>query len=339
MTLDFPENKVTASRYVREAIPKMVQNDIAPNPFNFALWYSYVSNRDFELNLELDNTLAEQGTCPADVSRDLFKKYVIKDEFDLQLNLQASLANLIQEMAGDVQATRAGATEYRQSLKSSLATLQGGEQSAEQINDVVQTLIQSTNHTSKFVDSFEAQLQTAEQEIAALKLQLEEKEKDAYVDALTLMGNRRAFDQRLYHICEAGDTTATLVLVDIDHFKQINDNFGHLLGDKVLQGVGQILQKLCPEGGLAARYGGEEFAFLIDAPASAGLQLAEEARVMLQRLSLRQKSADKVIDSVSASFGVAEKLPNEHAEQLIQRADKALYRAKQSGRNRVEAAA
>jgi diguanylate cyclase len=84
VALEFPEDTALASRYVKQALPMMIKNKIAPNPCNFALWYAYVSNRDLLLNKKLDTTLKEKGTCPEVISRDLFKKHVIKEEIALQ---------------------------------------------------------------------------------------------------------------------------------------------------------------------------------------------------------------------------------------------------------------
>ena len=337
MTLDFPESKATAARYVREAIPMMVKNDIAPNPCNFALWYAYVSNRDFELKIALDDAISNKGTCPPPVSKELFKKHVIGDEIDLQQSLQDSFSNIIDDLSDDVKATREGTDELTSDLEHSLNMLSSSTDQ-EAIELAVKDLISSTSAKSKIFDRFQEQLVAAELEISALKAQLTQKEQESYIDPLTKIGNRRAFDERLFQLCD-GDNPATLILVDLDHFKKLNDNYGHLLGDKVLQGVAQILKKVCPDHGLAARYGGEEFAFLLEADGNSGYALAERVRELLKKLSLRKKNSEQVIDSITASFGVAEKLAGEHPEQLIERADKALYAAKDSGRDRVEKAA
>jgi len=336
--LQFPESKATASRYVREAIPMMVKNNIAPNPCNFALWYAYVSNRDFELKIALDSTLAKEGTCPPGVTMDLFKKHVIADELAQQAGFEDSLADLMSDLMGDVQDTYNGTDALCHNLEENLETLVN-DQDPEHVKLAVQSMIDVTKDTNQVIGSFQTQLKSAEMEIQALKSQLEQKEKDASLDALTQIGNRRAFDERLYTLCEKNHDSATLILIDLDHFKKLNDTYGHLLGDKVLQGVAQILKKVCPSNALAARYGGEEFAILIEANQSAGSALAEKVRQLLCSLSLRKKNSDQVIDNITASFGVAQLRSEELPEQLIERADKALYSAKENGRDQVVKAA
>ncbi len=338
MALEFPENTVLASRYVKQALPMMIKNNIAPNPCNFALWYAYVANRDVGLKATLDNTIEKQGTCPDDVSRELFKKHVIKEEIELQKNLQDSLSNVIQELTGSVSDTKTGADDFTRSLEESLETMISDPDPAH-IQETVKNLIETTKAASSLADGFQSQLAAAEEEITALKEQLELKEQDAYIDALTKVGNRRAFDKRLIELFQDDAAEATLVLVDLDHFKALNDTYGHLMGDKVLQGVAEVMKKVCPDNALAARYGGEEFAFLVEGPAEIGAEIAENTRELLTKLLLRKKSSDQVIDNVTASFGVAQRGDGEFPEQLIERADKALYEAKEGGRNRVELAA
>ncbi|MGB5324225.1 MAG: GGDEF domain-containing protein [Pseudomonadales bacterium] len=338
MTLGFPENKKTASRYVKKAIPMMVQNNIVPNPCNFALWYSYVSNRDAELKVALDNEISTTGTCAPEVSEKLFRKHVFRDEVQLQESVQESLSNLLLELTQDVDSTRAGTDDLNNSLQQNLATLTQSSE-PETIKLVVKNLIASTEKTSTVFDRFHEQLSSAELEIAALKSQLEQRERDAYTDPLTKLGNRRAFDRKLYELCESETKRATLVLVDLDHFKSLNDTYGHLIGDKVLQGVAQIMQQLCPDNTLAARYGGEEFAYLLEDGSAAAAKLAERTREMMHRLSLRKQATNELIDNITASFGVAEQQDDELPEELIARADKALYLAKESGRDQVQQAA
>ena len=338
MPLEFPEDTTLASRYVKQALPMMIKNKIVPNPCNFALWYAYVSNRDLVLNKKLDVTVKAKGTCPDIVSRELFKKHVIKEELDLQKNLQDSLSNVVQELVSSVNDTKNQTNTYTQFLETSLTEILADPDPAH-VQETVKNLIKTTKDASHLANNFQSQLQSAEAEIAALKQQLDQREEDAYLDALTKVGNRRAFDRRLVELFQDADAEATLVLVDLDHFKKLNDTYGHLMGDKVLQGVAKVMKKACPDNALAARYGGEEFAFLIQGSATTGASIAEQTRQLLSKLLLRKKSDGQVIDNITASFGVAQRNKGEYPEQLIERADKALYEAKEAGRNRVALAA
>lgn len=161
-------------------------------------------------------------------------------------------------------------------------------------------------------------------------------------DALTGLANRRRLMARLEEeVRRAWRTKAPLavVMIDIDHFKEVNDTHGHAMGDQVLRNIGAMLNANLRTTDLAARYGGEELTLVLPhTEAAAALQVAE---------NLRQKFADleHVLDGVTirktASMGLVIRLGGEDepgAEELLKKADEALYRAKQGGRNRVEVA-
>jgi diguanylate cyclase (GGDEF)-like protein len=156
-------------------------------------------------------------------------------------------------------------------------------------------------------------------------------------DALTGLPNRRAADetiQRMAAHAARRDSPLAVVLLDLDHFKQVNDVHGHEQGDKVLAAVGQILSSTLRASDFAARYGGEEFLVLLpDTDRATARDVAEKLRVAITDVELSH------VGSLTASFGVAA-LPDDGAEceQLLRTADRALYAAKAAGRNRVEVA-
>ena len=162
-------------------------------------------------------------------------------------------------------------------------------------------------------------------------------ERRAASDALTGLPNRRAADESIKRMtAHAGRTIAPLsvVLLDLDHFKQINDVHGHDRGDKVLAAIGGLLAANVRASDFAARFGGEEFLLLLpDTDREGALELAEKLRRAIERADISQ------IGRITASFGIAT-LPTDavEPEQLLRKADRALYAAKARGRNRVEVA-
>jgi len=127
----------------------------------------------------------------------------------------------------------------------------------------------------------------------------------------------------------------SLILADIDHFKRINDNFGHPIGDEVLKKFAEILQAGAGESGSVARYGGEEFAIILPATsAPAAGKLADEIRERLESTKWLMRGVTP-LGVITASFGVAQHHAEESPDSLIQRADAKLYLSKATGRNRV----
>ena len=128
-----------------------------------------------------------------------------------------------------------------------------------------------------------------------------------------------------------------LLLGDIDHFKSVNDTYGHLLGDKVIKFVAKVFKDGTKGQDLAARFGGEEFAVLLpDTPLSGATAVAENLRKAVEAGRLRRTDTGEAVRQVTISIGATILLPGEPAGATISRADAALYRAKQGGRNRVE---
>ena len=158
-------------------------------------------------------------------------------------------------------------------------------------------------------------------------------ERVASTDPLTLLSNRRhiiwQLEQETSRV-QRQNGTFSVAFLDIDHFKYINDTFGHVAGDKTLVAVGKLFSKNTRSVDVVGRWGGEEFVILLP-----GLSLAQ-AREAIERLrELVAEHPFKKVRHLTASFGVAEYRPGEPLETLLQRADRALYQAKAEGRNQV----
>lgn len=159
-------------------------------------------------------------------------------------------------------------------------------------------------------------------------------------DSLTGLLNRRAFSvalEREIAQAERVDVEISLLLLDVDKFKSVNDTHGHQAGDRVLAGVGQSLPGKLRPYDYSARWGGEEFVVALPHTGEAdALKVAERIRASIEGLTL--STANGVALPITASIGVATRRPREKLDQLVERADHAMYAAKASGRNRVVAA-
>lgn len=186
-----------------------------------------------------------------------------------------------------------------------------------------------------------------------IKIKILEKEiarlqKLIYEDELTKILNRRGFFKFAEPILKEVEytkshpdrrknfkiTNLTVILLDIDNFKKINDKYGHIIGDKALVLVANVIKNRLREIDLFARYGGEEFVILLlGANKISGYNIAEEIREKIASTPLIIKGNKKL--NITASFGVAELKREKNLRELIEKADKAMYKAKKSGKNRV----
>ena len=184
-----------------------------------------------------------------------------------------------------------------------------------------------------------ARLNAMESEAETLRSRVSEERNQAMTDALTGIPNRLAYEQRLEQEVarwKRFGTPLVLVVWDIDHFKRVNDRFGHRAGDKVLRTIARVLADRVRETDFVARYGGEEFAMLMTgSPMDACLHVAETLRAAVEATGFHFR--DEAV-TITASCGLAEMRDGDSTEQWFERADRALYRAKQEGRNRCELA-
>ncbi|HET9159601.1 MAG TPA: GGDEF domain-containing protein, partial [Caulobacteraceae bacterium] len=166
--------------------------------------------------------------------------------------------------------------------------------------------------------------------------------REAMTDALTGLANRKAFDETLNaavaHGAKAGEPLS-LAIVDIDHFKNFNDTWGHQTGDQVIRFVASVIGRTAAPPRFAARYGGEEFAIIFPGETSDQAKTAlEDIRVEISSRMLKRRSTNEDLGTISVSAGLAQWTAGETLDALIERADGALYFAKRNGRNQVSEA-
>jgi diguanylate cyclase len=159
------------------------------------------------------------------------------------------------------------------------------------------------------------------------------------LDAVTSLKNRHWLEIHLPREVQAAveaNETLSLIMADVDHFKRINDSFGHAVGDEILRRFAELLSKNIKGRDTAARYGGEEFIVVLPQTKLEGAKnLGEQIRGALEGKKWMHHKTGQPIGKVTASFGIAELRPGEDCDGLVDRADAKLYEAKAAGRNRV----
>ncbi len=234
------------------------------------------------------------------------------------------LRDLAQNVASDVGAhnTLVG------NISDQLDALKAGDGNSE---TVVREAIVKMQEANK---KLSARLEDAERKIQIQAEEIRTQQSEARTDALTKLANRRAFDCSLDENIRRFQDDArpfTMLIFDVDHFKQFNDVHGHQAGDEVLRCVGRTLARIVKTGDLPCRYGGEEFAIIMaNTKAAEGQVAAERVRRAIEGMTVQ--FAGKTL-RVTASIGMAESAPGEDGAQLLRRADDSVYASKKTGRN------
>jgi len=207
-----------------------------------------------------------------------------------------------------------------------------------ELRDLVQDLKISNDAYRKETTELQSRLRESQKQISQLKERAKQAEKLACLDPLTSIANRRKLDTELTKavtLSHERETPLCIILTDIDHFKSVNDSFGHRTGDAVLRQFAQLLTSMVRSSDMVARYGGEEFAIVLpNSPLGNAFEIAERIRTAVQRQIWSDSEAALDLN-LTASFGIADIRDGETAIDLINRADAKLYEAKRLGRNRT----
>jgi diguanylate cyclase len=250
------------------------------------------------------------------------------------LKLDAEAAAILKLVQSYIQAGDAYSVSLAQA-SNSLPTIA----SREEVGIIVKFLISANARMQQEAAELKSNLEQSRAQIEKLHSTLAEAQEMGMRDALTALSNRRGFDESLAReITDARNsgTSLCLVLGDLDNFKQVNDAFGHLVGDEILKMFAGVLTECVQSFDTVARFGGEEFAVILPKTRlDAALDLTERMRRQLEAKELVLNESGEKIGKVTASFGIAQLGEQDDAERLIQRADENLYEAKCAGRNRV----
>lgn len=209
----------------------------------------------------------------------------------------------------------------------------------EQVRKVVMALIAENEKVQAEATTLKGNLENSKTQIEKLRTNLADAQQLGMRDPLTALNNRRWLDVNIVQvITEARDQQLPLCLVmaDIDHFKRINDSFGHPVGDDVIQRFAKLLTKNIKGRDSAVRYGGEEFAIILpETKLDGATKLTEQIRSGLEAKKWVVTNGGQQLGTITASFGIAQLREGENAADLIGRADAKLYEAKRTGRNRI----
>ena len=336
--MDYKDSIEATARYVRLALPLMSKLAIPITPVNYAVWYNYVSGINKELKETIDSLREKGESFSEELNEKLYRRFLADKEETALKELRENLSHLLVSILGEVASLSGHAEEYESMVSESVDKL-SDHATIQDVRNVVDEIISKTKRMGKSGRNVQNKLNEATRELEELKKEFEQAKTEAAVDFLTGVGNRKAFDETLTRSIDEAvsyDEPLSLVLIDIDHIKQFNDEHGHIVGDEVLRFVANQMKEMVRGRDFVARYGGEEFAVILPKTPLMGAKIvAENLRAFFAQKQLKRTSTLKPLGKITISLGAVQHKPGESKKDFIIRADQALYMAKGKGRNRV----
>ncbi|HUG61616.1 MAG TPA: GGDEF domain-containing protein [Methylomirabilota bacterium] len=325
--------------YGEAAIGQLRRNEIAAYPRNYELWYTYCAGFNHSLNRAVNEILRARGRISPDEVYSVYSQYLAPSRLGDRIEeVGGKIANEINEVVEVMELTINANATYCESLSGASTELSQTKDSG-RVAAIVQSLITSTRATESTNRHLEAQLADSRKQISELQESLDAIRYESLTDELTTLANRKHFDQSIeravVQATESGEAFS-LLITDIDHFKNFNDTYGHQTGDQVLRLVGLAVKQNVKGQDVACRYGGEEFGIILPRTnLDHARTVADHIRVAVMSKELVKRSTGENLGYITISIGVSTFKSGDTVQSIVERADSALYLAKRTGRNRV----
>ncbi len=321
------------------ALDSMQKHCIEPTPDNYLVWFTHHSGENPALSRMIQ--LLEQNRDNFDRRRceELYERFFGRSD---AVAVIEDAGSRIQQLIGELNETLAESGRESEASSKRLNAIQsalGKENAASMLRKITEALLGETRRLASNAQNLGKELHATSNQMAILRASLERVRREAETDPLTGLPNRKSFDRALRmqasQALEKG-LPLSLAVIDIDHFKRFNDTHGHQTGDIVLRALAAKLRDSVRKEDIAARFGGEEFALLLpETPLATAVERADRIRTEVARHRLRARGTGRDLGTITLSMGVAQYVPGEPLDDFFERADQALYAAKQGGRNRV----
>lgn len=336
--MKYDQDRSESGEILRLLIQKMSGHPAAFTPLNYAVWYEFSTDINPALSEAMGKLLDHGDRLDDGTIEKLYIKYISECAMDVDKVLREDIPRMLEKLAGANIATDKQAHQFGNCLQTYGDTLKQ-DLDAPKLVALISSIASDTEEMRRSVQNLQSELASTKQQVAKLHDALHSARGEALIDPLTGILNRRGFESRAKQTLAAQSTSGEgvcLLMVDIDHFKNINDTYGHLFGDKVIRGIAETLKSKVRSEDSVARLGGEEFAVLLaKTDTTSAHTVAEHIRRTIEKSRIQRLDTQEKIGGITISIGVATCSNGGSLMDLLEHADKALYTSKGQGRNRT----
>lgn len=310
--------------------------EVPPSPSFYRLFYDYVAGVDGLLAGRIDTIMAEGPDARQRLYREFVAPYENQEAIERAIACTVARLRTLEVLIEE--SVRASRTQS-ESLRAATVSLAGANLDSRLLRDWVARLAVTNDAMREANGKLSFELDEAQEELATTRAEIERSRAGTRIDPLTGLANRAGLDLELSRLLEqqrAAGGELAFAIVDVDHFKTLNDTYGHQPGDEVLRIVSRALLAAVRPSDIVGRTGGDEFLVILPSTGSrAALELADRMRRAVVDSDLRAVLGPRVLGGATVSIGVARWRPSDSIGAMMERADAALYEAKGRGRNRV----
>lgn len=332
----------SSTKTAKAVLVELERTGLPATPEMYELWYVFLAELNADVVRELKLLSADQSLVTLEACQTIYARHLSQDKTEAAVKRAGEqIQETIREVNQAVADVQSRTEDYNKNLQKTAQAVKNSDDPGI-IRTAITAIVKDTQVMMETSQRLHGELDKSARVIRDLQRDLEIVRREAMTDGLTGLANRKSFDQeikRMMNDAKVNGTPFTLMMVDIDHFKSFNDNYGHQVGDQVLRLVGRTLIDGIKGRDFAARYGGEEFAIILpDSNIMAGMAVGNSLRKAVAQKDVMNRSSGEKLGRITMSVGVAEFVAGETPEEMIERADSALYTAKHNGRNQVAAA-
>lgn len=336
--MKYSQQREASEEILRLVIQKMAGQPAAFTPHAYAVWYEHIMGINPGLSEAVHRLLDDGKQLDDDTVSHLYEQHVSECKQEINRILREDMKHLLSKLINVTDETDKRTQSFGNSLQNYGDQLRASPNSGSLVH-LIERMASDADNMHGSMSTLHSELEHSKDEVGKLQQELESARREALIDPLTGIYNRRGFEiqmQAMLAESSAADKGLCMLMLDIDHFKNINDSYGHLFGDRVICALANTLKSKIKGQDSVARLGGEEFAVLLPETTLQGASaVAEHIRTSIERGRIRRPNSQEQMGGITVSIGIADYRSDISPVEWMDRADKALYISKENGRNRI----